>query len=237
MAEYSRVLLKLSGEVLGDDAGCFSPENMRAVARVLVQVAQSGIELAVVVGGGNIVRGRTHEGHRARADVDQVGMLATVLNVGMLRFYLEDLGQACRVFSARGVPPVAETFYRRRALDALEEGQIVLLGGGTGNPFFSTDSAAALRSIELECNVLLKGTTVDGVYDKDPNRHSDAVRFDSLSFDEVLRRNLQVMDQTAFALCRDAKMKVMVFDLTRPENLLKVLDGSMTGTIVEASAS
>jgi uridylate kinase len=232
MPRLSRILLKLSGEVLRDGEDCFAPAKMKALALALADVRNVGVQVAVVVGGGNILRGRAYDGHRARADVDQIGMLATVLNVGMLRFHLEDAGQVCRVFAARAVPPVAEAFERRTALAALENGEVVLLGGGTGNPFFSTDSAAALRAIELDCDAVLKGTMVDGVYDKDPHRHPDATRFDRLSYDEVLRRDLKVMDQTAIALCRDAKIRVIVFDLTEPAHLLDVVLGRLAGSVI-----
>jgi uridylate kinase len=232
MSHYSRVLLKLSGELLAGDGQPFSPESMRVVAAAIRDVVNQGVQLAIVVGGGNLLRGRDHSGSRSQAEVDQVGMLATVINAGLLRFHLEDAGLGCALYAPRGVPPVAEAFERKRAIADLEAGKVVLLGGGTGNPYFSTDSAAALRSIELDCDALLKGTTVDGVYDKDPNRHDDAVRFGRISHDEAIRRDLQVMDQTAFALCRDRGMRVVVFDLRVPQNLVGLIEGTVAGTVV-----
>ena len=236
MPAFSRILLKLSGELLRDEQQALSPQCMAEVARALRRAHDLGVQIGVVVGGGNLLRGRDHAGDSSRPDVDQVGMLGTVLNVGLLRFHLEEQGLACRVLAPRAIPPVAEAFERRAALAALEDGEVLLLGGGTGNPFFSTDSAAALRAIELDCDALLKGTMVDGVYDKDPNRHDDARRFDALSYDEVLRRDLKVMDQTAFALCRDNGMKLVVFDLRTPGNLVELLEGRLQGTVVENRA-
>jgi len=232
MARYSRILLKLSGELLRDGEDCLAPAPLRAYASALAEVHHAGVQVAVVCGGGNILRGRDLAHHRDRSDVDHVGMLATILNVGMLRFYLEDLGLSCAVQAAKPVFQVAEPFHRRQAIAALEAGHIVLLGGGTGNPHFSTDSAAALRAVELGCDAVLKGTLVDGVYEADPRQHPDARRFDSLTFDEVLERNLGVMDQTAIALCRDEDLPVVVFDIREPENLLGVVEGRVPGTVI-----
>lgn len=232
MTKYRRVLLKLSGEVLRNDTQPFDPEAMRAVARAVAGAVERGVQIAIVVGGGNLLRGRDHRGERNQAEVDHVGMLGTVMNVGLLRLHFEDAGLRCRVFAPRAVEPVAEPFQRGTAVAALEAGEVVLLGGGTGNPFFSTDSAAALRAIELDCDAVLKGTMVDGVYDKDPHRHPDAVRFDALSYDEVLRRGLGVMDLTAVALCRDQDMRLVVFDMRDPQNLVGLLEGSIAGTVV-----
>ena len=236
MPRFSRILLKLSGEILreGDDA--FHGPRLAEVSKAIAAVCEAGVQVGVVVGGGNLLRGRDHAQGRAQAEVDQIGMLATVLNVGMLRFHLEDRGLVARVFSPRALPPVAEAFERKRAIASLEKGEVVLLGGGTGNPFFSTDSAAALRGIELECDAVLKGTMVDGIYDKDPHRFDDAQRFASISYDEVLRRDLKVMDQTAFALCRDHEMPVVVFDFRDHGNLLKVVEGSVAGSVVSAAS-
>lgn len=229
---YRRILLKLSGELLRDEHNVLSPQCMADVARSLAAAQRLGVQIGVVVGGGNLIRGRDHAGHSSRPEVDQVGMLATVINVALLRLHLEAEGLRCRLLAPREIFPVAEAFERRSALAALENGEVLLLGGGTGNPYFSTDSAAALRAIELECDAMLKGTMVDGVYDKDPHRHPDAQRFDALSYDEVLRRGLEVMDHTAIALCRDSNMKVVVFDLRRPANLVEFLEGRIAGTIV-----
>lgn len=236
MARYSRILLKLSGELLREGGDCLAPTQLRAYAAALVEVRKAGVQVAVVSGGGNILRGRDLADHKDRSDVDHVGMLATILNVGMLRFYLEDLGQTCVVQAAKPVSQVAEPFHRRRAIEALEAGHIVLLGGGTGNPHFSTDSAAALRAVELGCDAVLKGTMVDGVYDADPKKNPQAQRFDELTFDEVLERNLTVMDQTAIALCRDEDLPVVVFDIRDPDNLLGVVEGKVPGTVIHGGA-
>ncbi|RKZ13872.1 UMP kinase [bacterium] len=232
MAQYKRILLKLSGELLSGEGRALAASSMANVAAAICEVAGRGIEVAVVVGGGNMLRGRDHQGARSQAEVDQVGMLATVLNVAMLRFHIEDAGRSCAVYAPRPVFPVAAAFERKQAIADLAAGKVVLLGGGTGNPYFSTDSAAALRAIELDCDAVLKGTTVDGVYDKDPNRNDDAVRFDRITHDEAISRGLQVMDQTAFALCRDRSMPVVVFDLRLPQNLVGLIDGTVQGTVV-----
>ncbi len=234
VAKYQRILLKLSGEILREGEDAFHRPHLAAVAESIAEVRRAGVEVAVVVGGGNLLRGRDHSAGRVQADVDQIGMLATVLNVGMLCFALEEAGLGVQVYSPRAIAPVTRSFDRREAVAALDRGEIVLLGGGTGNPFFSTDSAAALRAIELECSAVLKGTMVDGVYDKDPHQHPDAQRFDRLSFDEVLRRDLRVMDQTAFALCRDHDMTVVVFDYRDPSALVAVVEGRLSGTVVSA---
>ena len=233
MAPYRRILLKLSGELLRDDEQPLSGARMAEAARALKRAHELGVQIAVVVGGGNLLRGRDHAHDLNRPEVDQVGMLATVLNVGLLQLHLEREGLPVRVMTPRAIEPVSERFDRREAMAALDAGAIVLLGGGTGNPFFSTDSAAALRAVELRCDALLKGTMVDGVYDKDPNRHADAVRFDRIGFDEVIRRDLKVMDQTAVALCRDNGMPVVVFEMKTPDNLVEFLQDRVQGTVVE----
>jgi uridylate kinase len=232
MKGFSRILLKLSGEILREGEDAFAPSRMQPLASAIAKVRADGVQIGVVVGGGNLLRGRSVPKELSRADADQAGMLATILNAALLRFHLEAEGVSCRVFAPRAVDPVAEGFQRHRALEALAKGEVLLLGGGTGNPFFSTDSAAALRAIELECEIVLKGTLVDGVYDEDPHRNPDARRFDQLSFDEVIRRDLRVMDQTAIALCRDHGMKIMVFDITEPENLIAVVQGRLRGTVI-----
>lgn len=231
--KYQRILLKLSGELLRDDEQPLSGERMAAAAASLKSAHDLGVQIAVVVGGGNLLRGRDHAHDANRPEVDQIGMLATVLNVGLLKLHLERLGLDVRVMTPRAIEPVSERFDRGAALAALESGAVVLLGGGTGNPFFSTDSAAALRSIELRCDALLKGTMVDGVYDRDPNRHADAVRFDTITFDEVIQRNLAVMDQPAIALCRDNAMPVVVFEMKSTENLVEFLQDRVQGTVVQ----
>jgi uridylate kinase len=232
MPRFSRILLKLSGEILREGEDAFASDRVGVVAEALAEVHRLGVATGVVVGGGNLLRGRSVPAELPRAEADHAGMLATILNAAVLRFHLEARGVPARVLSPRPVEPVSEAFHRARALAALQAGEVLLLGGGTGNPFFSTDSAAALRAIELEAEIVLKGTMVDGVYDRDPKQHPDAVRFDALSYDEVIRRDLRVMDQTAVALCRDHGMKVMVFDVTEPTNLVRVVEGSLEGTLI-----
>lgn len=229
---YRRILLKLSGELLADNGNPFDREAIGRVAEAVKGLTERGIQVAIVCGGGNLVRGRDHQGSHAQIEVDHIGMLATVVNVGLLRLHLQEAGLSCSVYAPRAIHAVAETFRRQRAIADLEAGRVVLLGGGTGNPCFSTDSAAALRSIELDCDAILKGTNVDGIYDKDPNQHPDAVRFDHLTHDEAIQRGLQVMDQAAFALCRDRGMRVVVFDLRVPQNLVGLIDGTVRGTVV-----
>lgn len=237
MERPKRILLKLSGELLRDGDDILAPVPMRAYASAIHELCESGVQVAIVLGGGNILRGRNWADHPHRADVDHVGMLATVLNAGLFKLALEDAGRPARVFSARPCAPVAELFERRPAIAALERGDVALLAGGTGNPFFSTDSAAALRAAELDCDALYKGTLVDGVYDSDPLRNPDAERFDSISFDEVLRRDLRVMDGAAFAVCRDAGLPVVVFDSTDPARLKDIANGGLRATVVGPAAS
>ena len=232
MTEFSRILLKLSGEILREGELAFAPGRIRPIAEAIAQVHALGVQVGVVVGGGNLLRGREVPEGESRAEADQAGMLATVLNAAMLRFHLQAVGLRARVFAPRAVPPVAEFFDRARAVAAMEDGEVLVFGGGTGNPFFSTDSAAALRAIELDAEIVLKGTMVDGVYDQDPKDHPEAHRFESLSFDEVIRRDLKVMDQTAIALCRDQGMRIMVFRITEPENLVEVVRGTLRGTVI-----
>jgi uridylate kinase len=232
MAAPRRILLKLSGELFrrGDNALDFSA--MAGHAQAVAQIARAGTQVALVLGGGNILRGRDFADHPHRADVDHAGMLATELNAALFKLHLENAGCAARVFSARDHRPTAELFDRRTALLALAAGEVVLLAGGTGNPFFSTDSAAALRAAELDCEAVYKGTLVDGVYDKDPRKQAGARRFDRISYDEVLARGLGVMDLAAIALCRDAGVRIVVFDSTEPAHLAGVLAGTRPATVV-----
>jgi len=232
MANWQRVLLKLSGELFraGDDVLARAP--MAQYATAVAALASSGVQVGIVIGGGNLLRGRDWASHPHRADVDHVGMLGTVMNAGLFKLALEDAGASARCFSARDHRPVAAPFDRREALDAFAAGEVLLFAGGTGNPFFSTDSAAALRAVELDCDAFLKGTLVDGVYDSDPKKNPNAVRFDEISFDEVLQRGLQVLDQAAVAVCRDAQLPVVVFDSTDPANFAALMDGSLTSTTI-----
>ena len=231
---YRRVLLKLSGEALmGDEDYGIDPKVIGRLAREVVEAQQAGAEVGVVIGGGNIFRGAgLAAGGMDRVTGDQMGMLATVINALAMQDALEKLGAKARVMSAIKINDVCEDYIRRRAVRHMEKGRITIFAAGTGNPFFTTDSGAALRAIEIGADLLLKATKVDGVYDKDPNKHADAVRLGDLRYDEVIARNLQVMDTAAFALCRDAGLPLRIFDMAQPGVLLDVLRGANIGTLV-----
>lgn len=233
-AAYPRILLKLSGEVLAGDSGFgIQPAVLRGLADEVRDVHALGTQIAIVIGGGNIIRGVTaaNEG-MDRSTADYMGMMASIMNSVALQDALERLGLATRVLSALETQEVAEPYIRRRALRHLDKGRIVICAGGTGNPFFTTDTAAALRAAELNASVVLKATKVDGVYTDDPTTHPDAKRFDRLSFDEVMQRRLGFMDQAAIALCRENSLPIVVFDMTVPGNIQKVVAGEKIGTIV-----
>ncbi len=230
---YGRVLLKISGEGFSSEGGSgIEPESLEAVARQCNEVCQSGVELAVVVGGGNFIRGATFSkgGRIPRVTADYMGMLATVLNALALQETMEALGQPTRVMSAFTISTVCEPFIRRRAIRHLEKGRAIILAAGTGNPFVTTDTCAALRAVEIRADVLLKATKVDGIYDKDPKKHDDARKFDEITFDRVIREDLKVMDTAAFAMCREQKMPLVVFNLMEPGNIARVLRGEAVGT-------
>jgi len=231
---YSRILLKLSGEALGGETGVgIHPEAIHDMARQVGEVRQLGVEVVIVVGGGNIFRGLTgSERGIERATGDYMGMLATVINGLALQDALEKNGVPTRVQSAITMAQVAEPFIRRRAVRHLEKGRVVIFGGGTGNPYFSTDTAAALRANEIGADVILKATKVDGIYDSDPKKNSRAKRFEQISYLEALQRQLKVMDSTAFSLCMDNRMPIIVFDLFKPHNLKRVVLGEQVGTLV-----
>jgi uridylate kinase len=231
---YKRVLLKLSGEALmGPEGQAISPDVLSTLAQELVDTHKLGVELALVLGGGNIFRGVSRSARGMdRASADYVGMLATVMNAVSLQDALESRGLVTRVQSAINMPQLAEPFIRRRAVRHLEKGRVVIFAAGTGNPYFTTDTAAALRAMEIHADVLLKATKVDGVYDKDPVKFKDAKRYDRVSYMECLQKDLNVMDMTAFALCRDNKLPIVVFDMTRPGNIQRVVRGEPVGTIV-----
>jgi uridylate kinase len=232
---YKRVVLKLSGEALREKGSreSISPHIVQELARQIAQVKESGVELAIVIGGGNIWRGLTaaHRGMN-RATADYMGMLATVINGLALMSALEELGLTVRVQTAIEMNNVAEPFILRRAHRHLEVGHVVIFVAGTGNPFFSTDTTAALRANEIGADIILKATKVDGVYDKDPVAHPDARRFDHLTYSEALARRLQVMDSTAFSLCMDNKMPIIVFDMSKPDNIPLAVRGEKVGTLV-----
>jgi uridylate kinase len=233
--KYKRILLKLSGEaLLGKADYGIDPQVIGRLARETMEVQQAGVEVGIVIGGGNIFRG---EGLAAagmdRVTGDHMGMLATVINALAMQDALEKLGARARVMSAIKINEVCEDFIRRRAIRHLEKGRLVIFAAGTGNPFFTTDSGAALRAIEIGADLLLKATKVDGVYDRDPKKFRDAVRFDRLDYDEVIARDLQVMDTAAFALCRDSDLPLRIFDMSQPGVLLRILHGEPIGTLVQ----
>jgi uridylate kinase len=235
---YRRVLLKLSGEALmGGDAYGINRDVIARVAGEIKSVVAAGVQLAIVIGGGNIFRGvAPGAAGMDRPSADYMGMLATIINALALQDALEKAGVAARVQSALRLDQVVEPYIRRRALRHLERGRVVVFAAGTGNPFFTTDTAATLRGMEVGADVVLKATKVDGVYDRDPARHADAKRFDVVSYDEVLEKRLGVMDAASIALCRDQNMPVRVFSLHIPGNLLRVCLGENVGTLVSSAA-
>ena len=233
---YRRILLKLSGEALGGVEGQgINPEAVHDMACQVAEVQQLGVEVVIVVGGGNIFRGlQGSEKGIERATGDYMGMLATVINALALQDALEKQGVETRVQSAINMTQIAEPFIRRRAVRHLEKGRVVIFAAGTGNPYFSTDTAAALRANEIGAEVVLKATKVDGIYDKDPKKHADAKRYDQVSYTTALEKQLKVMDASAFALCMDNKMPIIVFDFFKPHNLRNVVLGKKVGTQVVA---
>jgi uridylate kinase len=232
--KYRRVLLKLSGEALGGEGGTgICPEVVRQIAADLSEVRALGVDLVIVVGGGNIFRGQTGSQRGIeRATGDYMGMLATVINALALQDALEKIGVPTRVQSAIAMSQVAESFIRRRAVRHLEKNRVVIFGGGTGNPYFSTDTAAALRANEIGAEVILKATKVDGIYDSDPKKNPQAKRFDRITYVEALQRQLKVMDATAFSLCMDNKMPIIVFDMFQANSIRRVVLGEEIGTLV-----
>jgi len=234
---YQRVLLKLSGEALGDGSSGhgIDPDGVQRIARQVARVAGLGVELAIVVGGGNILRGAQFSKLGAtRASADYMGMLGTVINALALQDALEQQGLETRVQTAIEIRQVAEPFVRRRALSHLAQGRVVILAGGTGNPFFTTDTAAALRATELSCEVLLKGTKVDGVYTADPKKDKQARRYEELTYMEVRQQSRAVMDRTAITLCMERRLQVIVFNLFEEGNLERVVRGETLGTRIRS---
>jgi uridylate kinase len=231
---YRRILLKISGEVLAGGAS-FGVDAARvaSLAEEIAEVAKSGIEIGLVVGGGNFFRGVAAAAkHMDRVAADHMGMLATVINALALQDALEKAGIATRVMTAIEMHTVAETYIRRRALRHLEKGRLVIFAAGTSNPYFSTDTAASLRALEIRADVVAKATRVNGVYDKDPLQHADATRFDEIGYSEVLKRNLRVMDASAVAMCRDNNLPVVVFNLTVRGNIMRMAMGEPVGTVI-----
>lgn len=232
--KYRRILLKLSGEALmGKGDYGIDPEVLGRLAHEVAEVRNIGVEIGLVIGGGNIFRGAGLASKGMdRVTGDHMGMLATVMNALAMQDALEKLGLNVRVMSAIKINAVCEDYIRRRAVRHLERGRIAIFAGGTGNPFFTTDSAAALRAVEIGADLLLKATQVDGVYDADPNKHPGARRFEQLSYDEVIARDLKVMDTAAIALCRDSSIPMRVYDISHPGNLRRIVEGEPIGTLV-----
>ena len=231
-AIYKRILLKVSGESFAGGKGMgLDNDTLHRLGKTIRDLMGLGVQVGIVVGGGNFWRGRTSEG-MDRVTADHMGMLATAMNALALSDALEQAGAVTRVISAIEMRQFAEPYIRKRAVRHLEKGRVVIFACGTGNPFFSTDTAAALRATEIDADIIFKATNVDGVYNKDPRKHPDAVRYDSVSHDEVLRLNLGVMDATAAALCRDNHVSIAVFSIDEPENILRLAQGEKVGTIV-----
>ncbi len=232
--KYKRILLKLSGEALmGDRQYGIDPQRLAEYALDIKEITEKGVEVAIVIGGGNIFRGVAGASNGMdRVQGDHMGMLATVINGLALQSALEDAGLQTRLQTAIKINEVAEPFIRRKALSHLSKGRVVIFGGGTGNPYFTTDSAAVLRAIEIEADVILKGTRVDGIYNADPEKDISAKKFNFITFDDVLRKGLKVMDSTAFTLSQENKLPIIVFDMNKKGNLLKVVSGDNVGTEV-----
>ncbi len=232
--QYSRILLKLSGEaMMGNGTHGISKAVLEEYSSQIIEIIKMGCEVAVVIGGGNIFRGLSGtESGFDRVKGDQMGMLATVINSLALESEIKNQGGDARVFTSIRMEPVGELYNRDRVVELLRKKTVCILSGGTGNPFFTTDTASALRAVEISANVLLKGTRVDGVYTADPERDPDAVKFDKISFAEVIEKRLKVMDSTAFTMCRDNNMPIIVFDMNTSGNLKKVVEGKGIGTVV-----
>ncbi|MFT4734289.1 MAG: uridylate kinase [Algoriphagus sp.] len=233
--KYKRILLKLSGEALngGDKSKILNSSILDQFAKEVKEVVDEGCQVAIVIGGGNIYRGASAGSGIDRSTGDYMGMLATVINGMAIQSILENVGLQTRLLSAIKMEQIAEPFIKRRAVRHLEKGRVVIFGAGTGNPYFSTDSGGALRSNEIGADVLLKGTNVDGVYDKDPKKHSDAKKYDKITFEEAIIKGLEVMDKTAFTLCQENALPIIVFDMNVEGNLLKVVKGEKIGTLVK----
>ena len=230
--KYNRILLKISGEALGGEKGSgFDEAAMDAICGGVKKAYDLGVQIGIVVGGGNFWRGRT-SGRMERTLADKIGMLATVMNALAVSDKLAQLGVPSEVFSSIEMPKVAPVFDRKAALAALEAGQVAGFGGGTGHPLFSTDTATALRAVEVSADVMFKATMVDGVYDKDPHKYPDAKKYDTLTFSKVLEDQLAVMDGTAATLCRDNRLPILVFDLADPDNIARAVQGENVGTLV-----
>ncbi|MFZ5552692.1 MAG: UMP kinase [Bacteroidota bacterium] len=232
---YKRILLKLSGEsLMGEKQFGIDNNRLAQYSKEIKELHDAGVQVAIVIGGGNIFRGvQAEQGGMDRTHGDYMGMLATMINSMALQAALEQLGVSTRLQSAIKMEQIAEPFIRRRAIRHLEKGRVVIFGAGTGNPFFTTDTAASLRAVEIEAEVILKGTRVDGIYTADPEKDPKAKKYDRISFTEVYEKGLNVMDMTAFTLCNENKLPIIVFDMNKPGNLKKVVTGEPLGTLVE----
>lgn len=233
--KYKRVLLKLSGEsLMGEKSFGISPDMLVHYSKQIKAITEMGVQVAVVIGGGNIFRGlQASDSGIERVQGDYMGMMATVINGMALQSALETHGMHTRLISAIEMKEIAEPYIRRRAARHLEKGRVVIFSAGTGSPYFTTDSAAALRSNEISADVLLKGTRVDGIYSADPEKDPNAVKYTSISFDDVISKGLNVMDMTAFTMCSENNMPIIVFDINNPENLKKIIQGESVGTLVQ----
>jgi uridylate kinase len=232
--KFTRILLKLSGEALMSDDEQYCHSKLTALAQAIAQVTEMGVQVGIVVGAGNIFRARSANLEIVdRVTADNVGMLATVMNAAIVRDYLRGEGLKSRVLSPREQRPLTKSFARDEALELLNHGHVLIFAGGTGNPYFTTDSAAALRALEISADALIKGTQVDGVYDKDPHKFDDAKRYEVLDYGQVIDQRLQVMDLTAVTLCEDQGLPMFVFDISDPNNLVKVIEGTQTGTWIK----
>lgn len=232
--KYKRILLKLSGEsLMGEKQYGIDEKKLAEYAKQIKEIADMGIEIGIVIGGGNIFRGLsgTSQGFD-RVKGDQMGMLATVINSLALSSALNSAGQKARVFTAINMYPIGEYYSKWKAIEAMQQGEIAIISGGTGNPFFTTDTGSALRGIEIEAEVMLKGTRVDGIYTADPEKDKSAVKFDKISYDEIYNRGLKVMDLTATTMCKENHLPIIVFDMDTPGNLKKVMSGENIGTLV-----
>lgn len=233
--KYKRILLKLSGEsLMGKQSYGIDADMLAQYAEEVKAVVEAGVEVAIVIGGGNIYRGvqGAQGGVVDRATGDYMGMLATMINAMALQGAFEKAGMTTRLLSAIKMEQISEPFIRRRAMRHLEKGRVAIFGAGTGNPYFTTDTAASLRAVEIEADVVIKGTRVDGIYDKDPEKHSDAIKYDQISFKKVYEMGLEVMDLTAITLCQENRKPIVVFDMNTPGNLLKLVKGDAVGTTV-----
>ncbi len=233
--KYKRILLKLSGEsLMGKKQFGIDHERLSEYAEQIKEISEMGIQVAVVIGGGNIFRGiEAAKGGMDRVQGDYMGMLATVINSMALQSALEAINVETRLQSAIKMEQICEHFIRRRAVRHLEKHRVVIFGAGTGNPYFTTDTAATLRAIEIEANVILKGTRVDGIYTADPEKDKTATKYDTITFNEVYAKGLEIMDMTAFTLCNENKLPIIIFDMNKPGNLKKIIQGSQVGTLVE----